>query len=51
MRVESLRRWYPNISIYAIDRDTGTLIMLVKRSSSIYFSEGDATRLKFDNNS
>ena len=48
---ESLRRWYPNISIYAIDRDSNFINYASKKSSSIYFSEGDATRLKFDNNS
>lgn len=47
---ESLRRWYPNISIYAIDRDSNFINYASKKSSSIYFSEGDATRLKFDNN-
>ena len=48
---ESLRRWYPNISIYAIDRDSNFINYASKKSSSIHFSEGDATRLKFDNNS
>lgn len=43
---ESLRRWYPNISIYAIDRDSNFINYASKKSSSIYFSEGNKVKIR-----
>lgn len=48
---ESLSRWYPNMKIYGIDRDSKFIEFAKKNNPDIDFSEGDATNLNFKRNS
>lgn len=48
---ESLSRWYPDIKIYGIDRDSKFIEFAKKNNPDIDFSEGDATNLNFESNS
>lgn len=44
----ALHRWYPNAEITAIDRDSNFINFAKENHSEIYFVEGDATHLPFD---
>lgn len=48
---ESLSRWYPNMKIYGIDRDSKFIEFAKKNNPDIDFSEGDAANLNFESNS
>ena len=48
---ESLKRWYPNARITAVDRDSNFITFAKSNIPGIDFTEGDATRLPFDDNS
>ena len=45
---ESLRRWYPNAHITAIDRDSRFIAFAKANISGVDFREGDATNLPFE---
>ena len=47
---ESLRRWYPNARITAIDRDSRFIAFAKENIDGVDFREGDATRLPFADN-
>ena len=47
----ALRRWYPNAEITAIDRDSEFIRFASENELGIYFTEGDATALPFEDNS
>ena len=44
----ALRRWYPNARITAIDRDSAFIRFARENEPGIFFLEGDATALPFD---
>ena len=44
---EALHRWYPKAEITAIDRDSSFISFAKKTVPGVSFSEGDATRLPF----
>lgn len=46
---QSLHRWYPNVEIIAIDRDTNFINFARKQTNNVTFEEDDATCLSFDN--
>lgn len=48
---ESLSRWYPDMKISGIDRDSTFIEFAKKNNQNIDFSEGDATNLYFESNS
>lgn len=48
---ESLSRWYPDMKISGIDRDSKFIEFAKKNNPDIDFSEGDATNLNFESNS
>ena len=45
---ESLRRWYPNAEIVAIDRDSNFIKYAKENIPGVNFVEGDATALPFE---
>ena len=45
---ESLRRWYPNAEIVAIDRDSNFIKYAKENIPGVNFIEGDATALPFE---
>lgn len=46
---ESLSRWYPLAQIYGLDRDSNFIEFARKNAPQITFSEGDATKLPYEN--
>jgi ubiquinone/menaquinone biosynthesis C-methylase UbiE len=48
---ESLSRWYPDMKIVGIDRDSNFISFAKKTNMHINFFEGDATNLSFENES
>ncbi|MBQ2729420.1 MAG: class I SAM-dependent methyltransferase [Clostridia bacterium] len=46
----ALQRWYPNVEITAIDRDSEFIRFGSEHESGVNFMEGDATALPFENN-
>lgn len=47
---EALTRWYPGAEVYGIDRDSNFIEYASRNISKAKFSEGDATKLPYDNN-
>jgi len=47
---ESLSKWYPQLKIYGIDRDSNFIEFARKTAPHIAFFEGDATELPYKNN-
>ena len=46
----AIHRWYPNAEIIAIDRDSEFIRFASEHEEGIFFMEGDATQLPFDDN-
>ena len=45
---EALRRWYPNAEITGLDRDRNFIAFAKEYVAGVTFTEGDATRLPFE---
>ena len=48
---ESLRKWYPNAHITAIDRDSNFVAFAKENITDVDFKEGDAAQLPFEDHS
>ena len=48
---ESLRKWYPNAHITAIDRDSNFIAFAKENITGVDFKEGDAAQLPFEDHS